>query len=97
MALTYTLVGLQGVLDLVDTAITAEDWDGALKQISRANLILSGLPASAASDTQSFAMRQDLRAAAELVKEARKGAVDNKRTVRAGVRHLTGGTGRRIR
>lgn len=96
MALTYTLAGLQTILDLVDTAIVAEDWATALKQIARGNLVLSGLPASAASDTQSFAMRQDLKSAAEIVKEARKGSVDSKRTIRVGVRHLTGGNSRRL-
>lgn len=95
MALTYTLAGLQTILDLVDTAVTASDWDGALVHIARANLVLSGLPASAASDTQSFAMRQDLQAAAALVKSARGAVVDNKRVIRAGVRHQTSGNTRR--
>ena len=96
MALTYTLAGLQTILDLVDTAVTSEDWDGALKQIARANLCLSGLPASAASDTQSFAMRQDLEACAALVQKARASVVNNKRTLRVGVRHLTSGPSRRV-
>lgn len=95
VALTYTLAGLQSILDLVDTAITGSDWDGALMQISRANLVLSGLPASAASDTQSFSMRQDLARAADLVAKARAAVVDSKRTVRVGVRHLTSGPSRR--
>jgi len=101
MALTYTLAGLQGVLDLVDTAITSQDWDGALAQIARGNLILCGLPASAASDTQSYAMRQDLKSAADLVErakaEAEKQANTGKRTIRAGARTLTGLNGRRLR
>lgn len=96
MALTYTLAGLQTILDAVDTAITSSDWDGALVQIARGNLILSGLPASAASDTQSFTMRQHLKESAELVKEARGAVVDNKRTIRVGVRHLTSSNSRRI-
>ena len=90
MALTYTLAGLQTILDLVDSAITGSDWPGAAKQVARANLILAGLPSSAASDTQTFSMRQDLKAAAEIVERAQRKVVDNKRTIRAGVRHQTG-------
>jgi hypothetical protein len=101
MALTYTLAGLQAVLDLVDTAITGRDWDGALSHIARANLVMSGLPASTAEGATAATMRQDLRAAAELVDKAmaKAGATDNatRRTIRVGVRHQTGLNSRRIR
>ena len=97
MALTYTLAGLQAVLDLVDTAITSSDWDGALVQVARGNLILAGLPASGESDTQKFAMRQHLKESADLVKAARGAVVNNKRTLRVGVRHQTSGNSRRTR
>ena len=97
MALTYTLDGLQAVLDLVDSALSSEDWDGALRQIARADLVLSGLPQSAASDTQTVSMRSSLNSAKELVLAARSAVVDNRRTLRVGVRHMTGSpTGRRF-
>lgn len=101
MALTYTLAGLQAVLDQVDTAITAEEWGTAQKHIARANLVLSGLPASTASDTQTVSMRQDLRAAADLVgkamEETEKQNNQTRRLGRVGVRGLTGQSLRRVR
>jgi hypothetical protein len=101
MALTYTLAGLQAVLDLVDTAITGQDWDGARAQIARANLILSGLPQSTADGAQAATMRNDLKAAAELVEKAQgaagSSANSTRRTIRVGVRHQTNRDSRRIR
>lgn len=89
MALTFTITGLQTVLEEVNSAITSEDWPAAMKAIARANLVLAGLPASAASDTQAVTMRQDLRAAQDMVLAARRALVNNKRMVRVGVRHQT--------
>lgn len=95
MALTYTLAGLQTQLDLVDADIAAADWAGALQNIARAELVLCGLPQSAASDTQTVTMRASLAAAKEAALAARAAVVDNRRLLRAGVRHQTSGTGRR--
>ena len=97
MALTYTLAGLQSVLDSVESNISSGDWAAALKHVARAELVLAGLPQSAASDTQTVTMRASIASAKDLILAARKATVDNRRTLRAGVRHLTSGPGRRER
>lgn len=97
MALTYTLAGLQTQLDLVDASVAAEDWAVAIKNIARAELVLAGLPQSAASDTQSVTMRASLESAKNLVMASRSVVVDNRRLMRAGVRHLSGLPDRRCR
>lgn len=86
-----TLADYETMRALCDAAIVAEDWALATKYVARLNLLISGLPTSTLSDTQSVTMRQDLKAVADLILVARSTKVDNRRFIKAGVRHQTGG------
>lgn len=86
MALTFTITGLQTQLGLVGTAIDGSDYPTARAELTKAYLILAGLPEETAADGRVIKMRKDLdKIAATLESASSSGSGDRRRLIRTGL------------
>lgn len=92
MALTYTIAGLQTQLDAVADAVDASAWASARRSLTKAWLVVSGLPSSVRTDGAELTMRVEsaLDKAIDEAKDEVNKAADNRRLIRFGVSHATG-------